>query len=74
MNDDSVTQPPPTAWQSHAWIARQLELQPGTPLVQHICANCGRNFVEEIATGERYAVQKIELKKGDWPIGPTRTH
>jgi len=26
------------------------------------------------ATGERYAVQKIELKKGDWPIGPVRTH
>jgi len=25
------------------------------------------------APGERYAVQKIELKKGDW-IGPTRTH
>ena len=23
---------------------------------------------------ERYAVQKIELKKSDWPIGPARTH
>ena len=26
------------------------------------------------AVGERYALQKIELKKGDWPIGPVRTH
>jgi hypothetical protein len=26
------------------------------------------------AAGERYALQKIELKKGDWPIGPARTH
>jgi hypothetical protein len=26
------------------------------------------------AAGERYAMQKIELKKGDWPIGPVRTH
>ena len=47
---------PATAWKSHAWIARQLELEPGAPLVQHICANCGRNFVEEIKTGKLYAV------------------
>jgi hypothetical protein len=26
------------------------------------------------AASERYALQKIELKKGDWPIGPARTH
>ena len=47
---------PINAWTSHAWIARQLEFVPGAPLIQHICANCGRNFVEEIQTGDRYAV------------------
>ncbi len=26
------------------------------------------------AASERYALQKIELKKSDWPIGPVRTH
>src|SRR3979490_3449298 len=48
---------PIIAWKSHAWIARQLEFVPGAPLIQHICANCGRNFVEEIRTGDLYAVQ-----------------
>jgi len=47
---------PISAWKSHAWIARQLEFVPGAPLIQHICANCGRNFVEEIRTGNQYAV------------------
>ena len=47
---------PTRAWESHAWIARRLELDPGARLVQHICANCGRNFVEEIRTGTVYAV------------------
>jgi hypothetical protein len=46
-----------SAWKSHAWIARQLEFVPGAPLIQQICANRGRNFVEEIRTGDRYAVQ-----------------
>jgi hypothetical protein len=47
---------PISPWESHAWIARQLEFEPGAPLIQHICANCGRNFVEEIQTGGLYAV------------------
>jgi hypothetical protein len=34
-----------------------LEFVPGAPLIQQICANRGRNFVEEIRTGDRYAVQ-----------------
>jgi hypothetical protein len=44
-----------SAWDSHAWIIRQLELD-HAPLIQHICSNCARNFVEEIGTGDRYAV------------------
>jgi len=48
---------PISAWKSHAWIARQLKFVPGAPLIQHICANCGRNFVEEIRTGNQYAVR-----------------
>lgn len=50
-------------WKSHAWIARHLdELEPGARLVQHICANCGRNFVEEICTGKVYAVHARALR------------
>ena len=45
-----------SAWKSHAWIARQLEFVPGAPLIQHSCANCARNLVEGIRTGDRYAV------------------
>jgi hypothetical protein len=47
---------PISAWKSHAWIARQLEFVPGAPFIQRICANCGRNLVKEIRTGDRYAV------------------
>ena len=44
-----------SAWDSHEWKTRSLKLG-GVPLTQHICAKCGRNFVDEAATGVRYAV------------------
>jgi hypothetical protein len=30
--------------------------KPGVPIVQHTCTLCGRNFVNEELTGERYAL------------------
>lgn len=53
---------PVSAWKTHAWIARQLEFFAGAPPIQHICANCGRNFVEEIQTGDRYAIHVDEMR------------
>ena len=41
---------------SHCWVSRRLELVPGQPLVQRVCHECGRAFVEDRITGERYAV------------------
>jgi hypothetical protein len=45
-----------SAWSSHAWNIRELELDASGLLIQHTCADCGRNFVEELRTGEFYAV------------------
>ena len=43
-------------WTSHCWIGRRLALGPGQPLIQHVCNDCGRAFVDDCSTGERYAV------------------
>jgi hypothetical protein len=43
-------------WNSHVWNDRQLEIEPGHPLIQHSCRPCGRNFVDERVTDIRYAV------------------
>jgi hypothetical protein len=43
-------------WNSHIWNDRQLEIEPGHPLIQHSCRPCGRNFVEERMADIRYAV------------------
>ena len=43
-------------WSSHCWIDRRLVLAPGQPLIEHVCLDCGRAFVDECSTGERYAV------------------
>jgi hypothetical protein len=43
-------------WTTHCWIGRRLALGPGEPLIQHVCNDCGRAFVDECSTGERYAV------------------
>jgi hypothetical protein len=47
------------AWNSHEWSAqdgRQVEIEAGKPLIQRHCTRCKRNFVENIASGERHAV------------------
>jgi hypothetical protein len=43
-------------WNSHVWNDRQIEIEPGFPLIQHTCRPCGRNFVDERFTDARYAV------------------
>ena len=47
------------AWNSHQWTTaqgRRIELNPGKPIIQHHCARCHRDFIEDPATGGRYAV------------------
>jgi len=46
-------------WNSHRWSiarGRQIEIEPGKPLIQYRCSRCKRDFVEDTSTGERYAV------------------
>ena len=43
-------------WNTHDWVSRSLELVPGHRLIQYGCRECGRTFVDEYSTGERYAV------------------
>ena len=43
-------------WNTHNWITRRLNLVPGHTLIEHVCHECGRSFVDELSTGERYAV------------------
>ena len=43
-------------WTTHSWISRRLALAPGQPLIQRVCNDCARAFVDECSTGERYAV------------------
>jgi hypothetical protein len=31
----------------HDWMIRDLEMDPGIPLMLHQCRRCGRNFVTE---------------------------
>jgi hypothetical protein len=45
-----------SAWNTHDWTSRSLELVPGHRLIQYGCRECGRTFVDEYSTGERYAV------------------
>ena len=47
------------AWNSHEWSApegRQVEIEAGKPLIQRHCTRCKRDFVENIASGERHAM------------------
>jgi hypothetical protein len=43
-------------WTTHCWIGRRLVVAPGQPLIEHVCNDCERAFVDECSTGERYAV------------------
>jgi hypothetical protein len=47
-----------SAWSTHDWISRSLEIAPGKPLAQRICRKCGRAFLDESegSTGRWYAV------------------
>src|SRR4029077_17924543 len=45
-----------STWNTHCLISRRLGLAPGQPLIQRVCNDCARAFVDECATGERYAV------------------
>ena len=46
-------------WQTHKWSepdGRRVEIERGKPLTQRYCQKCGRTFVEDHASHERYAV------------------
>ena len=46
-------------WQTHNWTepdGRRVEIERGKPLIQRYCQKCGRTFVEDHASKERYAV------------------
>jgi hypothetical protein len=45
-----------SSWNTHFLIGRRLVLAPGQPLIEHVCNDCGRAFIDECSTGERYAV------------------
>jgi hypothetical protein len=45
-----------SAWNSHAWSNRLMDLRAGIRVVQHFCGKCARNFVYEELTGEWYAL------------------
>ena len=45
-----------SSWNTHDWITRRLSLLPGHTLIEQVCHECGRSFVDELSTGERYAV------------------
>src|ERR1700688_2362829 len=45
-----------SSWNTHDWIGRRLNLVPGEALIQMGCRECGREFVDQCASGERFAV------------------
>jgi hypothetical protein len=45
-----------SSWNTHDWVGRRLKLVPAEPLIQMGCRECGREFVDDCASGERYAV------------------
>lgn len=45
-----------TLWNTHDWSSRRLKRVTGEMLIQQDCRECGRAFVDECSTGERYAV------------------
>jgi hypothetical protein len=45
------------AWKSHNWVeTRRVQLNAAPPVIHYRCSRCSRNFVEDPATGEHYAV------------------
>ncbi len=48
-------------WPTHQWVppeGRTLEIK-GKDLKHHRCDACKRDFLEELASGERYAVEVL---------------
>ena len=45
-----------SAWNSHNWDMREVEVAPGLPAIQRTCENCSRHFINEKANNARYAV------------------
>jgi hypothetical protein len=43
-------------WNTHHWNNSRVEVVPGQPLIQQVCRECGRGFVDEFSTDKRYAV------------------
>ena len=50
-----------STWNTHCLISRRLGLA-GQPLIQRVCNDCARAFVDECSTGERYAVHVSVFK------------
>jgi hypothetical protein len=45
-------------WNSHTWSSSQGQragIEPGKSLIQRHCSRCRRDFIEDPATGQRYA-------------------
>lgn len=42
-------------WRTHRWMTRQIEID-GRNLFLLSCAQCGRDFIEDLCSKERYAV------------------
>ena len=43
---------------THQWLSaegRQLELEPGKPLLHRLCVACHRNFVKDMTSGKWHA-------------------
>ena len=52
------------AWDTHKWSepdGRRIEIERGRPLTQRNCQRCGRSFVEDHSSEERYAVHVSAL-------------
>jgi hypothetical protein len=43
-------------WKTHDWISRRLEPVSGDRIILQVCRECGRGFIEDRSSGERYAV------------------
>lgn len=51
-------------WETHKWMepeGRRVEIVRGHPLTQRYCMRCGRTFVEDDGSRERYAVHVSAL-------------
>jgi hypothetical protein len=50
------------AWNFHRWrnrSGRQVRREPGKPLLHRVCVACGRDFVDDLSSTERFAVVSL---------------